>query len=134
MSPIQELEGHQSTVTSITSNSSGTAALAQAVLSPTLTSAGLNGVTMPSAPVTVAVSPVTLTTVSMTQPLLTTLGITHAPSTPTFAHNPPIILTEVSQLEKDDSACGGSSSGSVSGGEDRSRKASVASKRGEVYV
>ncbi|XP_075228580.1 bestrophin 2 isoform X2 [Lycorma delicatula] len=133
LSPIQELEGHQSTVTSITSNSSGTAALAQAVLSPTLSSAGLTGVTVPTTPVTVAVSPVTLTTVSMTQPLLTSLGINRSQS-PTSSLNPPIVLTEVPQLEKDDSACGGSSSGSISGGEDRSRKASVASKRGEVYV
>lgn len=143
LSPIQELEGHQSTVTSITSTSSGTAALAQAVLSPTLSSAGLTGVGVvspavgvvpagpASTPMTVAVSPVTLTTVSMSQPLLSSMGITSA-GIPPAASSPSIVLTELPSsyaTDKEDS-----SNGSVSGADDRSRKTSVASKRGEVYV
>lgn len=141
LSPIQELESHQSTITSTTP---GAAALAQAVLSPTLTSAGLGHATVltTSQPGTLtAVSPVALTTVSMSQPLLSSLGISSAPHTPVAAHTP-LVLSEVvppvstpTMTEKDDSACGGSSSGSISG-EDRSRKASVTSqpKRSEVYV
>ncbi|XP_039286837.1 bestrophin-2 isoform X1 [Nilaparvata lugens] len=138
LSPIQELEGHQSTVTSITSTSSGTAALAQAVLSPTLSSAGLTGVGVVSSagltgvvsaagggvttPMTVAVSPVTLTTVSMSQPLLSSMGIASAMPA---SSSPSIVLTELPAASED---------GSVTGADDRSRKTSVASKRGEVYV
>ncbi|KAL1130865.1 hypothetical protein AAG570_012106 [Ranatra chinensis] len=112
LSPIQELDSHQSTVTSTCS----TAALAQAVLSPTLSSAGLTGVI--TQPVAVSVSP-------LASPMLTTLAAPGATAA-TVAQ-----ITDVT----DDSACG-SSSGSTASTDDRSRKASVTSqqRRGEVYV
>lgn len=76
----------------------------------------------------------------MSQPLLNSLGIIHStPHTPIITHTP-LVLTELNNTltvnDRDDSNGSGSSSGSVSGGDDRSRKASVTSqaKRGEVYV
>ena len=94
MSPIQELDSHQSTITSTTP---GAAALAQAVLSPTFTSAGLGHATVltTTQPATLAaVSPVALTTVSMSQPLLSTLGINSVSSAP---HTPVACLLYTSR-------------------------------------
>lgn len=131
LSPIQELDSHQNT---ITANTPGAAALAQAVLAGSLNSAGLGTATMLTTtqhPITMGVSPVTFTTVSMSNPMLSSLGITpsSAPHTPIFAHRS-LVLTDVSSPTTlappaDDSSTG-----------DRSRKASVTSqpKRGEVYV
>lgn len=131
LSPIQELDSHQNT---ITANTPGAAALAQAVLAGSLNSAGLGTATMLTTtqhPITMGVSPVTFTTVSMSNPMLSSLGITpsSAPHTPIFAHRS-LVLTDVSAPTTlappaDDSSTG-----------DRSRKASVTSqpKRGEVYV
>uniref|UniRef100_A0A1B6E365 Bestrophin homolog n=2 Tax=Clastoptera arizonana TaxID=38151 RepID=A0A1B6E365_9HEMI len=134
LSPIQEHDSHQST---ITSNTSGAKALAKAVLSPTLNSAGLGNVSMiTTAQGTITGSPVAISTVAMTQPLLTSLGITSStPNTPVITRTP-IVLNDFTVGDKDDSNGGGSSNTSVSGGEDRSRKASITSqaKRGEVYV
>lgn len=137
LSPIQELDSHQNT---ITPNTPGASALAQAVLANSLNPAGLGTaavLTTSHHTIPMAVSPVTFTTVSMSNPMLTSLGInpSSAPHTPVVAHRP-IVLTEISypMAAAEDSA-GGSSSGSVSG-DDRSRKASVTSqaKRSEVYV
>lgn len=120
LSPIQELESgsgahhhhhHQG-------GQGGTAALAQAVLSPALTSAGIGAVTLATTPVSVTMGTMTLAPVTMSQPLLTSLGLgPHQVAT----------LTEVNSASEED------------GAEDRSRKTSVASqsnstKRGEVYV
>ncbi|XP_054274966.1 bestrophin-2 isoform X1 [Macrosteles quadrilineatus] len=144
LSPIQESESHQNT---ITPNTPGAAALAQAVLANSLNPAGLSTaavlttshpintsavLTTAQHPITMSVSPVTFTTVSMSNPMLTSLGITpsSAPHTPVIAHRS-LVLTDVTQPVTEE----GSSAGSVSG-DDRSRKASVTSqpKRGEVYV
>ena len=107
LSPIQELDSHQSSVTSTGS----TAALAQAVLSPTLTSAGLGGVVSPHqfGPILSIVSPG---------------GHIHSP------------VAHITEIPTDDSACGSSSGSTASATDDRSRKASVTSqqRRGEVYV
>ena len=104
LSPIAESEGTPK------SGKGGTAALAQAVLSPTLTSAGLVGLT----PVTVS--------------QLTQLGFvtTTSPSLPRINIHPPTMqatLTEVNSSEEDfsgGSASGSTSSGSVTGQEERS--------------
>lgn len=132
MSPIQELDSHQNT---ITANTPGAAALAQAVLASSLNTAGLGTATMLTTthqhPITMAVSPVTFTTVSMSNPMLTSLGITpsSAPHTPVIAHRS-LVLTDVTAPGTTLSPPDDSSTG------DRSRKASVTSqpKRGEVYV
>uniref|UniRef100_A0A1B6IYJ9 Bestrophin homolog n=1 Tax=Homalodisca liturata TaxID=320908 RepID=A0A1B6IYJ9_9HEMI len=148
LSPIQEMDSHQNT---ITSNTPGATALAQAVLANSLNTAGMGTATVLTTsqhPITMAVSPVTFTTVSMTNPMLTTLGInpSSAPHTPIFAHTP-LVLTDVTSPPPASPAPppseevtitnggGSSSSGSVSS-EDRSRKTSNTSqpKRGEVYV
>ncbi|XP_026687142.1 uncharacterized protein LOC103520084 [Diaphorina citri] len=126
LSPILESDpNHQMTITS--TSSVGAAALAQAVLNPALMTSHIG------TPVTV--SPVTLGTVSISQPMLSSLGINSSGMT-----SPPGSITEIMSSDKDnpgkdDSACG-SSSGSVSSTEDRSRKTSTTSqtKRGEVYV
>ncbi|XP_060811103.1 uncharacterized protein LOC132904530 isoform X2 [Bombus pascuorum] len=106
LSPIQETEG-----TPVTGKS-GAAALAQAVLSPTLTSAGL-------------VAPVTLTPVTMSQ--LTQLGLMTTTSAsmikPTNQSNGvpnQATLTEVNSSEEEGSGSGSSRSGSITGQEERS--------------
>ncbi|CAH0385605.1 unnamed protein product [Bemisia tabaci] len=128
LSPIQELEGNNGTITSVASNSSGfsSLALAKTVLPPALLSSG-----MPKQALPVAVN-VPLTAVSMSQPFFTSIGVDRSESAPNSA-----VMTDVTASDKDDSACGGSSSGSISGGEERSRKTSVASQsksKKEVYV
>lgn len=107
LSPIAESEGTPN------SGKGGTAALAQAVLTPTLSSAGL-------------VTPMTLTPATMSQ--LTQLGLVTTASSPIPRINvqPPGVqatLTEVNSSEEDcsgASASGSSRSGSVAGPEDRS--------------
>ncbi|XP_026297428.1 uncharacterized protein LOC408898 isoform X2 [Apis mellifera] len=106
LSPIQETEG-----TPVTGKS-GAAALAQAVLSPTLTSAGL-------------VAPVTLTPVTVSQ--LTQLGLVTTTSASmiksTNQANAPThqaTLTEVNSSEEEGSGSGSSRSGSITGQEERS--------------
>ncbi|XP_014480261.1 PREDICTED: serine-rich adhesin for platelets isoform X2 [Dinoponera quadriceps] len=104
LSPIQETEGTPA------SGKSGAAALAQAVLSPTLTSAGL-------------MTPVTLTPVAMGH--LTQLGLMKTTSTTaTHINNSGNIvqatLTEVNSSEEEGSGSGSSRSGSITGQEDRS--------------
>lgn len=129
LSPIQELEGNNGTITSVASNSSGfsSLALAKTVLPPALLSSG-----MPKQALPLAVN-VPLTAVSMSQSFFTSLGIgDKSDSAPNSA-----VLTDVTASDKDDSACGGSSSGSISGGEERMRKTSVTSQsrsKKEVYV
>ena len=144
LSPIQELEngsGHQTTP-------GGTAALAQAVLSPALTTAGIGSVTLngtpgtaavlTTTPVNMAVSTVTLTPVTMSQPLLTSLGFPSntPPQSLQVVQHPTVTLTEVNSSIDED----GSASVNENAADDRSRKTSVASqanstsKRGEVYV
>ncbi|KAJ9585888.1 hypothetical protein L9F63_020451, partial [Diploptera punctata] len=144
LSPIQELENGSG---SNQTTPGGTAALAQAVLSPALTTAGIGSVTLngtpgtavlTTAPVNMAVSTVTLTPVTMSQPLLTSLAFpTHTP--PQSLHvvqQPTITLTEVNSSPEEE----GTSSMNESAVDDRSRKTSVASqanstsKRGEVYL
>lgn len=102
LSPIQETEGTP------VSGKSGAAALAQAVLSPTLTSAGL-------------MTPVTLTPVTMSH--LTQLGlVTTAPTTNVGNQGNGVqaTLTEVNSSEEEGSGSGSSRSGSITGQEDRS--------------
>lgn len=104
LSPIQEAESTP------VSGKSGAAALAQAVLSPTLTSAGL-------------MTPVTLTPVTMSH--LTQLGLmTTATTTTTHVNNQSnsvqATLTEVNSSEEEGSGSGSSRSGSITGQEDRS--------------
>ncbi|XP_011872375.1 PREDICTED: uncharacterized protein LOC105564544 [Vollenhovia emeryi] len=102
LSPIQETESTPS------SGKSGAAALAQAVLSPTLTGAGL-------------MTPVTLTPVTMGH--LTQLGLMTTATTTTPHNNQGNIvqatLTEVTS-EEEGSGSGSSRSGSIAGQEDRS--------------
>lgn len=104
LSPIQETESTPS------SGKSGAAALAQAVLSPTLTSAGL-------------MAPVTLTPVTMGH--LTQLGLMTTATTTTTSHsvnqgnNIQATLTEVNSSEEEGSGSGSSRSGSITGQEDR---------------
>lgn len=101
LSPIQETEGG-----SPVSGKPGTAALAQAVLSPTLTSAGL-------------VAPMTFTPVTMSQ--LTELGFvtTTSASSPRLRiqgsnqANLQATLTEVNSSEEEGSGSGGSRNGSI---------------------
>lgn len=104
LSPIQETESTPA------SGKSGAAALAQAVLSPTLTSAGL-------------MTPVTLTPVTMGH--LTQLGLmtTATTTTPHVNNQSNIVqatLTEVTSSEEEGSGSGSSRSGSITGQEDRS--------------
>lgn len=104
LSPIQETEGTPA------SGKSGAAALAQAVLSPTLTSAGL-------------VAPVTFTPVTMSQ--LTQLGLVTTTSAsmikPAIQGNGvQATLTEVNSSEEEGSGSGSSRSGSIAGREERS--------------
>lgn len=105
LSPIQETESTPS------SGKSGAAALAQAVLSPTLTSAGL-------------MTPVTLTPVTMSH--LTQLGLMTTATTTTPRVNNQgnsvlqATLTEVTSSEEEGSGSGSSRSGSITGQEDRS--------------
>lgn len=104
LSPIQETE-------TPASGKSGAAALAQAVLSPTLTSAGL-------------MTPVTLTPVTMSH--LTQLGLMKTASSTAAMHvnnSGNIVqatLTEVNSSEEEGSGSGSSRSGSITGQEDRS--------------
>lgn len=103
LSPIQETESTPA------SGKSGAAALAQAVLSPTLTGAGL-------------MTPVTLTPVTMSH--LTQLGLMTTATT-TIPHvnqgnSVQATLTEVNSSEEEGSGSGSSRSGSITGQEDRS--------------
>ncbi|XP_069685769.1 bestrophin-4 [Periplaneta americana] len=121
LSPIQELESGSGAHHHHQGGQGGTAALAQAVLSPALTTAGIGAVTLATTPVSVAMGTMTLAPITMSQPLLTSLGLGTA--------QPAVTLTEVNSASEEESAPT----------EDRSRKASVASqsnaaKRGEVYV
>ena len=134
LSPIQELDASQSTITSTGS----TAALAQAVLNPTLTSAGLvpgaviqAGSVVPSViqPIRV-VNSVPVVSVTMPQTVFNSLLTTTQAPSPLASP----IVTELPADDRNDSACG-SSSGSTASNDDRSRKTSVTSqRRGEVYV
>lgn len=102
LSPIQETEGTPA------SGKSGAAALAQAVLSPTLTSAGL-------------MTPVTLTPVTMGH--LTQLGLMKTAPSSAATHINNVVqatLTEVNSSEEEGSGSGSSRSGSITGQEDRS--------------
>lgn len=103
LSPIQETESTPA------SGKSGAAALAQAVLSPTLTSAGL-------------MTPVTLTPVTMGH--LTQLGLMTTATTTTphvnQGNSVQATLTEVTSSEEEGSGSGSSRSGSITGQEDRS--------------
>lgn len=100
LSPIQETEG------SPTGGKPGTAALAQAVLSPTLTSAGL-------------VAPVTLTPVTVSQ--LTQLGFVTTTSSPMRdSHGQPSIQATLTEVNTSEEESGSSRSGSINGHEDRS--------------
>lgn len=103
LSPIQETENTPA------SGKSGAAALAQAVLSPTLTSAGL-------------MTPVTLTPVTMSH--LTQLGLMTTATTTmphiNQANSIQATLTEVNSSEEEGSGSGSSRSGSITGHEDRS--------------
>lgn len=126
--PIAESDGNQSTITSTCS----TAALAQAILSPTLKSAGLQAVISQPATMTTVAPPIThqQQTLALTGPIIPIITMTSGSPTNTL-HNahPPVKITEITE----DSGCG-SSSGS-SPGDDRSRKTSTTSqRRGEVYV
>lgn len=104
LSPIQEAEG-----TPVTGKS-GAAALAQAVLSPTLTSAGL-------------VAPVTLTPVTVSQltqlGLVTTTSASMIKSTGQGSGGVAATLTEVNSSEEEGSGSGSSRSGSIGGQEER---------------
>jgi hypothetical protein len=148
LSPIQETEGgsgghhHHHP-----GGPGGAAALAHAVLSPALKTAGISSVTLngspgtatavlATAPVNVAMSTMTLTPVTMSQPLLTSLGFGNTPPQSLQLVQPTVTLTELSPSAEED---GTSSANESVAREDRSRKASVASqvnstKRGEVYV
>ncbi|KAG5333748.1 BEST4 protein, partial [Acromyrmex heyeri] len=104
LSPIQETESTPA------SGKSGAAALAQAVLSPTLTSAGL-------------MTPVTLTPVTMghlTQLGLMTTATTTTPHLNNQNNSIQATLTEVTSSEEEGSGSGSSRSGSITGQEDRS--------------
>lgn len=104
LSPIQETESTPA------SGKSGAAALAQAVLSPTLTSAGL-------------MTPVTLTPVTMghlTQLGLMTTATTTTPHINNQSNTIQATLTEVTSSEEEGSGSGSSRSGSITGQEDRS--------------
>lgn len=104
LSPIQETESTPA------SGKSGAAALAQAVLSPTLTSAGL-------------MTPVTLTPVTMshlTQLGLMTTATTTTPHLNNQGNSVQATLTEVTSSEEEGSGSGSSRSGSITGQEDRS--------------
>lgn len=110
LSPIQETESTPS------SGKSGAAALAQAVLSPTLTSAGL-------------MAPVTLTPVTMGH--LTQLGLMTTATTTTTTHSNnqgnsiQATLTEVNSSEEEGSGSGSSRSGSITCQEDRATSRSL---------
>ncbi|CAB0005549.1 unnamed protein product [Nesidiocoris tenuis] len=130
LSPIQELDGNQSTITSTGS----TAALAQAVLSPTLSSAGLSlqPVIQPVCVLNANLPSNAVVSVTMPQQMFNTLLTTTSASSPSPQHSPKV--TELPSDDRNDSACG-SSSGSTASNDDRSRKTSVTSqRRGEVYV
>jgi len=104
LSPIQETESTPA------SGKSGAAALAQAVLSPTLSSAGL-------------MTPVTLTPVTMshlTQLGLMTTATTTTPHLNNQGNSIQATLTEVTSSEEEGSGSGSSRSGSITGQEDRS--------------
>lgn len=134
---------NQSSVTS----SGSTAALAQAVLPPTLTSAGISGVI--GQPLAVTVNPVALTT--MQQPIVVGLSPTITTTTAESGQgsfcsnggggvlgvlNSNVKITELTE-DRGDSACGSSSGSTLSNDDpDRSRKTSIASqhRRSEVYV
>ncbi|XP_073973899.1 bestrophin 2 isoform X3 [Rhodnius prolixus] len=142
LSTIQEMD-NQSSVTS----SGSTAALAQAVLPPTLTSAGISGVI--GQPLAVTVNPVALTT--MQQPIVVGLSPTITTTTAESGQgsfcsnggggvlgvlNSNVKITELTE-DRGDSACGSSSGSTLSNDDpDRSRKTSIASqhRRSEVYV
>ncbi|KAI5701733.1 hypothetical protein M8J75_012753 [Diaphorina citri] len=133
--PTSQSVGDSNTLVITTSGGGGNTTTTSVVLSPILESDPNHQMTITSTSTPVTVSPVTLGTVSISQPMLSSLGINSSGMT-----SPPGSITEIMSSDKDnpgkdDSACG-SSSGSVSSTEDRSRKTSTTSqtKRGEVYV
>ncbi|XP_015523594.1 uncharacterized protein Best2 isoform X1 [Neodiprion pinetum] len=103
LSPIQESEGSPKGA----GGKPGTAALAQAVLSPTLTSAGL-------------VTPVALTPVTVSQ--LTQLGFVTTTSSPTLrvAQQPGGVQATLTEVNSSEEESGSSRNGSIAGREDRS--------------
>ncbi|GBP97963.1 Bestrophin-3 [Eumeta japonica] len=146
LSPIQELDSG-SVNNTLHAGQPGTAALAQAVLSPALTSAGIAPV-LGGSPV---VSPMTFTPMSVSQ--LSTLCVAAGTSVPSTPRNDrastPLqgraTLTELTGVTTDkdsehSSLGGGTGSGSAASvtdalaTADRNRKISSGSKRGEVYV
>lgn len=120
----------------------GVVSVSQGVLNPAFSTATV----YTTRPMSLSVSPIALSTVSMSQPLLSSLGIA-GPTDGATTPPPRLVLTEVTgtgtgtggvaakhSADKDDSACGGSSSGSVSSTDERKTPASNRRKRGEVYV
>lgn len=141
LSPIQEMDPNN--LSAGTLHSQHRANISQGVLNPAFSTATLNGGTAAAAvlttrPISLAISPIARSTVSMSQPLLSSLGIATLADGATTP--PPLVLTDVTgtggsaHSDKDDSACGGSSSGSVSSTDDRKTPAPNRRKRGEVYV
>lgn len=132
LSPIQELDSN-SVNNTLHAGQPGTTALAQAVLSPALTTAGISPI-LTGAPV---VSPVTLTPMNVSH--LSTLVAGSAPSTPRIDRvtNTPTLpratITELSNSGSDRDSEQGSGSGKGSP-TIKQRKTSSGSKRGEVYV
>lgn len=135
LSPIQELDSG-SVNNTLHAGQPGTAALAQAVLSPALSSAGISPM-LTSSPV---VSSMALAPMNVTQ--LSSLCNGSTPSTPRTERlstptSPRATVTELSNSGSDrDSEHGSTShkSSPTSSNKQRSRKTSADSKRGEVYV
>lgn len=148
LSPIQELDGSGSHNNTLHAGQPGTAALAQAVLSPALTSAGI-GPVLATGPV--SLTPVTVSQLSSLGLAVTTTSNSNSPllarSDLTLQQAPPtnniqtLTLTELTEDDSNRSSAGSS----IQGAEEKvaSRKTSVTSqttapagspKRGEVYV
>ncbi|XP_050442903.1 bestrophin-4 isoform X2 [Adelges cooleyi] len=139
LSPIQEMDPNLSGT--LRHQHRAANGVATSVLNPVFSTAGFAGQTVfTTRPMSVSVSPIALSTVTMSQPLLTSLGLSgHRSSSTDPPASPPLVLTDITSSgvphsDKDDSACGGSSSGSVSSTDERKTPASNRRKRGEVYV
>jgi hypothetical protein len=159
LSPIQEMESgsgglhHHHHHHHHQGGPGDTTTLAQSVLSPALTAAGINSVTfggnqatattvITTTPMNMAVSTVTHTPVIVNQPLLAPLafgGVSSASNSPSQSLQvvqPAVTVTELSSGAEDE---GTSSANDSAARDERSRKASVVSqanstKRSEVYV
>lgn len=118
-------QGNVNGAAAATISSSVASALAQAVLSPTLKTVGLNNVSITTATpvistaVTMAGSPVTLTTVSMSQPFFSHLSIGTSKSS--SSSQLAAILTDVTNniipsIERKETSLSGSSRSSVASG------------------